>query len=381
LKGKLLYPYSESLLQYEFRTDHPLKPDRLNLTYELSKQLGLLDDVQVVEPTPATREELELFHSAEYIDAVDEAGKTLEPVFHYGLGTSDNPLFPEIYDAAARYVGATLSGAKGMLSGASHAFCISGGLHHAQRSKASGFCVFNDIVAAIIQFRNEKSSRVLYLDIDAHHGDGVQNAFYGSKEVLTISLHQTGKTLFPGTGFVYETGEGEGVGYSINAPLLPGAGTPELLRTMEEIVEPIFAAFQPDLLVTQLGVDAHFLDPLANLTFSTHGYEKVIGTLRKLAKKHCSHGWLALGGGGYHPVNVARLWSMFLAGILGKTVPESMPEEFVERCKEKGYTDFPERMRDEDEVVQGFLPREMVELDLDRVVRKIQEEVFPYHGI
>ncbi|UCE11195.1 MAG: acetoin utilization protein AcuC [Candidatus Thorarchaeota archaeon] len=381
MKGKLLYPYSDSLLHYEFRTDHPLKPDRLSLTYELSRQLGLLEDVQVIEPIPATREELEMFHSPEFIDAVEEAGRTLEPAPYYGLGTADNPLFSEIYDAASRYVGATLVGAKEMLKNSSNAFCISGGLHHAQRSKASGFCVFNDIVAAILQFREAKSSRVLYVDIDAHHGDGVQNAFYRSKDVMTISLHQTGRTLFPGTGDIYEAGEGEGFGYSVNIPLLPGAGSPELLRVLEEVVQPLFAAYRPDLLVTQLGVDAHFLDPLANLTFTSHGYERVVKSMKDLAKKHCSHGWLALGGGGYHPVNVARLWSLFLAEILGKKIPRSLPEEFVRLCESKGYSNFPENMRDEDEVIQAFLPREMIQLDLDRVIRKIQEDIFPYHGM
>ena len=381
MRGKLVYPYSNALLDYEFKKDHPLKPDRLKLTYLLSNQLGLLDKVKEIEPTPASRDELELFHSKEFIDAVVDAGTNNNIHPHYGLGTADNPVFPLIHDTGARYVGATLDAMKEIMNGASNAFCISGGLHHAHKNAASGFCIYNDVAIAINMLHRKKKCKVLYFDFDAHHGDGVQNAFYRTKDVLTISVHQSGKTLFPGTGFIYETGGADGVGYSVNVPLLPGAGTPELLRVFDEVVVPLFESYQPDLLITQLGVDGHYMDPLAHLTYTSHGFETVLGKLRDMSSKTCDIGWLAVGGGGYHPVNVARLWTLFLAVMLEEEVPRKVPEEFTATCNEMGYHDIPELMRDEDEVVQMYLSREQVSLDLERALRRVHELVFPYHGI
>ncbi|MHA1638020.1 MAG: acetoin utilization protein AcuC [Candidatus Thorarchaeota archaeon] len=382
MKGKLVYPYTDKLLQYEFLKGHPLKPDRLKLTYLLSEQLGLLEHVKQIETEPVLREELETFHSPEFIDAVIKASDGESYSFRHGLGTADNPLFPDMYDAAARYVGATLDAMKEIEKGASNAFVISGGLHHSHRSEASGFCIFNDVVIAVNHLRKKKPCKVLYLDIfDAHHGDGVQNAFYGSKEVMTISMHQSGKTLFPGTGHLHEIGTAEGTGYAVNIPLQPGASSKELETAFNEIVKPLFESFNPDLLVTQLGVDGHFLDPLAQLSFSTDGFEKILNKLKDLASNMCDIGWLAVGGGGYHPVNVARLWTLFLALMLDEKVPEKIPEDFKNTCREMGYSDIPEGMRDAGEVIQQFVPRKDVELDLDRTIRRIQELVFLYHGL
>jgi acetoin utilization protein AcuC len=382
MRGKLVYPYTDALMNYEFSPEHPLKPDRLRLTYLLSKDLGLIDKVQVIEPTIATREELELFHTPEFIDAVIKCGTEECADYRYGLGTMDNPVFPKIYDAAARYVGATVDGIREVMKGASNAFVISGGLHHAQRAEASGFCVFNDIVVAIMELQRKMKCRVLYLDIfDAHHGDGVQNAFYRSKDVLTISMHQNGRSFFPGTGFVYEYGAGDATGYSVNIPVIPGASSAELIEAFNEIVVPLFEAYRPDLLVSQLGVDSHYLDPLANLAYSSYGYETVLKRMRDLSNDICKIGWLALGGGGYHPINVARLWTLFLAVMLDEKVPQEFPDEFKTQCTELGFTDFPEGMRDKTEVVQLYYPRDEIQLDLDRVIRRIKEEVFPYHGL
>jgi acetoin utilization protein AcuC len=381
MRGKLVYPYSNALLDYEFKKDHPLKPDRLKLTYILSKQLGLLDKVKEIEPTLASRQELELFHSPEYIDAVEDSGKNNNIHPQYGLGTADNPVFPMIHETGARYVGATLDAMRAIMNGASNAFCISGGLHHAHKNTASGFCIYNDVAIAIKMLQQKKKRRVLYFDFDAHHGDGVQDAFYKSKDVLTISVHQTGKTLFPGTGFIYETGSADGAGYSVNIPLRPGAGTPELISVFDEIVVPLFESFKPDLLLTQMGVDGHYLDPLAHLTYTSYGYETIIRKLRDMASDICKIGWLAVGGGGYHPVNVARLWTLFLAVMIDENVPIKIPDEFKEACIQMGYQHIPELMRDDDEVVQMYSTREEVALDLERVVRKVIELIFPYHGL
>lgn len=381
MRGNLVYPWSEDLLKYEFRGDHPLNPDRLKLTYLLSKQLGLLDKVAETNPGLASREELALIHSMGFLDAVEETGRSGMPNPRYGLGTPDNPAFKGIYETGARYVGATLDAMKAIIQGASNAFCISGGLHHAQRSEASGFCIFNDVAIAIEYLLRRRKARVLYVDIDAHHGDGVQNAFYRAKNVLTISIHQTGKTLFPGTGFVYEIGGAEGVGSSVNIPLIPGSGTPELTFTFEEVVEPLFNAFRPNLLVTQLGVDGHYMDPLAHLAYTSHGFETVVKGFKRLSDDICDIGWLAVGGGGYHVVNVARLWTLFLAVMLGEDVPPSLPESFRQTCANHGYDRCPVSIRDEEEVVSMYFSREEVGLNLERTIRRVKELVFPYHGL
>ena len=382
MRGKLAYPWSEDLLSYEFREDHPLKPDRLRLTHLLSKELGLLDKVRETKPAMATREDLLLFHSPEFLDAVENTSATGEANPRYGLGTPDNPAFKGIYETGARYVGATLDGMKAIMDGASNAFVISGGLHHAQRTEASGFCIFNDVAIAVLHFlKSNPKAKVLYVDIDAHHGDGVQNAFYRSPNVMTISVHQTGRTLFPGTGFVYETGGAEGVGSAVNVPVIPGAGTPELIEVFEEIIQPLFKAFRPNLLVSQLGVDGHYMDPLAHLAYTSFGYETVVRGLKDLSDNVCNSGWLAVGGGGYHVVNVARLWTLFLALMLEQDIPNELPVQFLEKCGELGYDRCPTTIRDEDDVVQMYFSREEVRLDLERTVRRVKELVFPYHGI
>ncbi|MCK5152178.1 MAG: acetoin utilization protein AcuC [Candidatus Thorarchaeota archaeon] len=381
MRNKLIYPYSDELLNYEFKQEHPLKPDRLKLTYLLSEQLGLLDKVKRIDATIASREQIEMYHQAEFIDAVISAGESGTPDYRHGLGTADNPIFPRMYDAASRYVGATLDAARELEKRASRAFVISGGLHHAHRYAASGFCIFNDVVLAIMYLQKKKPCKVLYVDIDAHHGDGVQNAFYSSKDVLTISIHQTGKTLFPGTGFIHEAGSGDGLGYSINIPVLPGASSTDLIEVLNEVIVPLFESYQPDLLVTQLGVDGHYLDPLAQLAYSSHGFEVVLKKLRKLASDICKIGWLAVGGGGYHPVNVARLWSLFLSIILDEKVPQKLPDEFIQIANDMGYTSFPEGMRDETEIVQQYYSREEVSLERERTVRRLKETIFPYHGL
>lgn len=383
MRHKLVYPYSDALLGYELGMDHPLRPERLKLTHILSEQLGLIRKVDQLEPEPASRADLELFHSSEYIDAVQRCGASLGSDPEHGLGTPDNPVFPEIYETGARYVGATLDAMKRIINGASNAFSISGGLHHAQRSAASGFCIFNDIAIAINYLKKKKgdSIRCLYFDFDAHHGDGVQNAFYRDKNVLTISIHQTGKTLFPGTGFVYETGGAEGTGYSVNVPLMPGAASPELIKIYKEIVVPLFQAYKPDLLATQLGVDGHYMDPLAHLAYTTYGYETVLRGLRDLASDICPLGWLAVGGGGYHPANVARLWTLFLSIMLDEKIPKDVPEEFIDICNTMGFEGCPKTMRDEDEIVQMYFSREEVSLDLERTLRRVEELVFPYHSL
>ncbi len=382
MEYRLAYPYTDALLQYEFSKSHPLKPRRLQLTYLLSKEFGLFNGVHVFEPRLATRHELELFHSPDFVQAVESCEHGDCSDWRYGLGTPDNPVFPKIYEAACRYVGATLDAMREVIKGVSGAFAISGGLHHAQRSEASGFCIFNDIAIAIMLYHKKHPGRkVLYYDFDAHHADGVQNAFYRSKDVLTISVHETGRTLFPGTGRVYESGAGEGEGFAVNIPLIAGSGDQELVKSFEEVVVPLFESYKPDLLVTQLGVDGHYLDPLAHLAYTSRGYETVVERLRELSHEYCKDGWLALGGGGYHMINVARLWTLFLAIMLDEEIPRWIPEDLLSATDEEELRQCPLTVRDEEAVQQLFRTRADVQEHLDKIIGRIREEIFPLHGL
>ncbi|MFI5268680.1 MAG: acetoin utilization protein AcuC, partial [Chloroflexota bacterium] len=217
-------------IKYNFGPSHPLQPVRVELAVELMRAYGLLDrpNVRLIPPRLATDEELQLIHSADYIAAIRKAGASgncWSSVPEYCLGPGDNPIFPEMHTASAQVVGGSIDAAEFVMAGSDHhAFSIAGGLHHAMRGNASGFCIYNDASIAIEHMRRKFCSRVLYLDTDAHHGDGVQAAFYDTAEVLTISFHESGRFLFPGTGFVNESGSGAGKGYSVNVPLPPGAG-------------------------------------------------------------------------------------------------------------------------------------------------------------
>jgi acetoin utilization protein AcuC len=321
--------------------NHPLKPERLRRTFELLTAYGAFEvpGSRVVEPPPASRDDLLLFHTADYVDAVERLGRgdaRADP-WRYGFGPGDNPVFPGMYEVEALKTGGTLEGARLLVSGAAvRAFAFGGGFHHAGPSKAHGFCVFNDAAVAI-RWLVAEGLRVAYVDVDAHHGDGVQEAFYDSDRVLTISLHQTPLTLFPGTGFPEEVGEGAGRGYSLNVPLAPYTGDELYLWAFRQVVPPAVARFAPDVLVTQLGVDTHFADPLAQLLLTTQGYEAVVRELAALAPDRTP--WLALGGGGYAVDVVPRAWTLAYGVISGQEFPDEFPEAYA---REYG----PVRLRD-----------------------------------
>jgi acetoin utilization protein AcuC len=248
------------------------------------------------------------------------------------------------------------------------AFNIAGGLHHAMKSKASGFCYVNDPVIGILRLLN-RGKRVAYIDIDAHHGDGVQKAFYQTDRVLTISLHESGYSLFPGTGFEYEIGEGKGEGYSVNLPFLPDTDDEVYLWAFEEIVPELVRAFHPDVVVTQLGVDTFCNDPLTNLHLSIFGFEKVVRRIKDLAPK-----WVALGGGGYDISNVARAWTSAWAVMNGIELSEELPESYLEMASKMGI---------HEKELRGELKspyrsqRKDIRTEAERVVNYLKKTVFP----
>ena len=319
------YVYAPAMSQHVLRDDHPMRPVRLQLAYELLASLGAFQLVGslLVDPRPATEEELLTSHDAGYVEAVRRfsAGGSRGDAACYGFSDlGDNPIYGGMYAAAALATGASVQAAELVAEGrVQAAFNPSGGLHHAMASSASGFCVFNDPVVAINTLRR-RGFRVAYVDIDAHHGDGVQAAFYDDPNVLTVSIHESGRYLFPGTGDVEEVGIGAGEGYAINLPLLPYTGDGVYVEAFDALVPPLLEAFQPDVLATQLGIDTHFKDPLTHLALTSHGYLQVVERLGDMG-----YPWLAFGGGGYYLSAVARCWALAYGVMLGHQWPGKLP--------------------------------------------------------
>ena len=321
---------SPELWQRGHGPQHPLKPERLQRTFELLSEYRAFDapNVQVIQPRPAEPDELALFHTQDYIRVTRalSSGELALPAGSYGFGPGDNPIFPGMFKTEALKVGSALQAAELLFKGDCEvAFSFSGGLHHAGPDFASGFCVFNDCAVAI-QWLVDQGLRVAYIDIDVHHGDGVQNAFYDSERVLTISLHQDPRTLFPGTGFVEEIGRGAGTGFSVNVPLPPLTFDAAYLRAFEAIVPPLLRRFSPDIVATQLGVDTHYTDPLANLALTTQAHQDLFQALEALAPR-----WLAFGGGGYAIELVPRSWALAFGVMSGQKFPEKLPKEYLGR--------------------------------------------------
>lgn len=311
--------------EFDYGPSHPLKMWRLKLTQELQRCFGLLELVELVEPRMATDEEVLVFHEPDYLEALASADEGIwTPVLiRYGLGTGDCPVMKGVYTASMLAAGASAQAAELVAEGkVSIAFNMAGGLHHAMPSYASGFCYINDPVVAIHKLL-QKFERVAYIDIDAHHGDGVQVAFYRDPRVLTISLHENGRYLFPGTGFETEMGEGEGFGFALNIPFMPYAGDDVYIRALDEIVLPALEVFKPQAIVTQLGADALHDDPITHWNLTTHSYLRAVQAFKELNLP-----WVALGGGGYKIANVCRAWTLALATMLGVDLPNEVPKEW-----------------------------------------------------
>lgn len=371
---KTAFVYDDTLADHVLRMDHPMRPIRLRHTYQLLDSYGAFDGESslLVRPRPATREELEWLHTGDYVTAVQSlsAGLTTGHPTRYGFSDrGDNPVFPGMYEAATLSAGASLVAAELVASRqVDAAFNISGGLHHAAAGHASGFCVFNDPALAI-RYLLDRGLRVAYVDIDAHHGDGVQNLFYHEDRVLTISIHESGQYLFPGTGFVTERGTGRGLGYSVNIPLYPYTEDELYLWAFNEVVPPLLRAFAPDVLVTQLGIDSYHSDPLTHLQVTSRGYVAAVRALAGLAVP-----WLALGGGGYDIGAVARCWTLAYGVMLAVDWPDRIPAGFaqehgIEHLRDTLALDLPAEVRQE--------ARRFVEDE----VAAIKRDIFPLHKL
>ncbi|MFC0112884.1 acetoin utilization protein AcuC [Kibdelosporangium aridum] len=376
--------WDPALLGYDLGGDHPFNPVRLELTIELATQLGVLDGVEFLRPELAPDEEIERVHDAEYIAAVKEAPMVGWDVGH-GLGTPDNPVFSNMHEASSLVVGATLLAAQKIASGATNrAVNIAGGLHHAMRDRAAGFCVYNDCAVAISWLLDNGAERVAYIDVDVHHGDGTQAAFYNDPRVLTISLHQSPMTLFPGTGRVTELGGPDAQGTSVNIPLPPFTRDPAWQRAFHAVVPSLLKEFRPDVLVTQCGVDTHEEDPLAELYLSVDGHRQTYRTLRTLADEYAGGKWLSMGGGGYQLLRVVpRSWTHLIATVLDRDVEPStpLPHDWVNNVQRRAPNAIlPRTMTDEMDV--SFEPWDgTVSEPVDSVIRDVRHAIFPLHGL
>ena len=325
---------------YDHGPGHPLRPDRVLLTWDLIEAYGLdkRPNVHKSECRAATDEELELVHTAEFIDATKRAGGAEHGDWTaFGYGPGDNPIFPEMHEAGALVAGATIVACEEVWSGrADHSFNAAGGLHHSMPARASGFCVYDDPAIGIAWLLEQGCERVAYVDVDVHHGDGPQAIFYEDPRVLTISIHQSGEMLFPGTGFGDETGAGRGKGFAVNVPLPAGTGDEEWLGRFHEVVPDRVRDFEPQVLFTQLGCDSHATDPLAMLNLTTRAYREAARTLHDLAHEAAGGRWVATGGGGYQWARVVpRAWTIYFAEMCGVEVPDELPPAWVEEAERR----------------------------------------------
>lgn len=380
--------WDEGLTGYDFGAGHPMAPVRLALTMRLVEAFGLDRAVEVVAAKPAGESTLRLVHRQDYIEAVRRV--SADPASadgSYGLGTVDDPAFAGMHEASALIAGQSVAAAESVWRGeVLHAVNFSGGLHHAMPGAASGFCVYNDAALAIARLLEMGAERVAYVDVDVHHGDGVQAAFWDDPRVLTISLHEHPRTLFPQTGWPEESGGDRAPGGAVNVALPAGTGDAGWLRAYHAVVPELLAAFRPQVLVTQHGTDTHVEDPLAHLAVTVDAQRAVAESCHDLAHEHADGRWLALGGGGYAVVDVVpRTWTHLVAIAAGRPVaPEAeVPEEWRHEVYRRTRQSAPWRMTDgrqpqwRDFGEWGYDPGDR----LDQAILATRRAVFPHHGL
>jgi len=341
MSDRCSFVFSDELLNYKFSNHHPFNQFRLKLTVDLLNKLNALAPEQIVPPKMASEEELALIHDRSYIEAVKKAGQGQllnEIAENYGLGTEDTPIFSNMHEASSLLVGGTLTAVDQVMTGkALHALHLGGGLHHGFRGKASGFCIYNDSSVAIKYLQEKYNARVLYVDTDAHHGDGVQWSFYDDPNVCTLSIHETGRYLFPGTGNINERGQGRGYGYSFNIPVDAFTEDESWLHAYTQSIKEVAEFFKPDVILTQNGADSHYYDPLTHLSATMKIYREIPKLAHEIAHQYCNGKWIAVGGGGYDIWRVVpRAWALiWLEMTENSNCYGSLPEEWLNQWQKE----------------------------------------------
>ncbi len=388
MTGRACVVFDQGLTEYDFGPAHPMSPVRVDLTMRLARAMDVVGGagLQVIPAPIADDDEISTVHDTAYVQAVHRIRSAHDVDFAHGLGTGDNPTFAGMHTASAHVVGASLEAARQVWSGAMrHAANIAGGLHHAMPGQASGFCVYNDVAIAIAWLLEHGAERIAYVDVDVHHGDGVQHIFYDDPRVLTISLHESPETLFPGTGYAFETGGPGAAGASANVALPAGTADAGWLRAFHAIVPALVREFEPDILVSQQGCDSHIEDPLAHLMLTVDGQRAAYLSLHELAHEVCDGRWLATGGGGYAITDVVpRAWTHLLAIVAGTPLdPQtSTPPAWRDHVRTRLSRLAPHRMTDGGvpnyrDWSLGYDPANW----LDRSVQATREAVFPLNGL
>ncbi len=365
---------------YDHGPEHPLRPHRVLFTWDLIEACGLLErpDVRRLTCRAATDAELGLVHTDAFIEATRRAGHGEDgDWWRFGYGPGDNPIFPDMHEAGAAVVGASLEAARAVVDGeVDHAFNAAGGLHHAMPARASGFCVYDDPAIAIAWMVSRGVHPIAYVDVDVHHGDGPQAIFYDDPRVLTISLHESGEYLFPGTGFVHERGMAGAEGTKVNVPLPPSTGDEAWLTAFRDIVPPILRAFRPKVLVTQLGCDTHASDPLAHLRLTTRAYRETAATLHALAHEVADGRWVATGGGGYQWATVVpRAWTLYFAEMCHTELPDQLPESWIETVEFQVRREVPSTFS------EPPFGEDLVGEEAMSVIRLVKQTCFPFFGL
>ncbi|MFJ7727246.1 acetoin utilization protein AcuC [Neobacillus sp. NPDC097160] len=356
MRDRCSFIFSEELLNYKFSSHHPFNQFRLKLTVDLLKNMNALDPGQVIPPKMASDEELALIHDRSYIEAVKKAGHGQLPeeiAENYGLGTEDTPIFPNMHEASSLLVGGALTAVDQVMTGKTlHALHLGGGLHHGFRGKASGFCIYNDSSVAIKYLQEKYNARVLYVDTDAHHGDGVQWSFYDDPNVCTLSIHETGRYLFPGTGNINERGQGRGYGYSFNIPVDAFTEDESWLHAYTHSIKEVAAFFKPDVILTQNGADSHYFDPLTHLSATMKIYRQIPKLAHEIAHQYCNGKWIAVGGGGYDIWRVVpRAWALIWLEMTENTnCYGSLPESWLNQWQKESPVELPKEWDDPDDL-------------------------------
>ena len=336
--GTTAFVDRQGLAGYDLGTDHPLAPVNRELAIDLIRMYGMLDrpDVRVLEPGPGDEELIARVHTPAYMAQVRRysAQPALAHAFEAGMwglaAGGDTPAFAGMHEAAVAVCGASVTAAMEVWEGrATRVFSAAGGLHHAFANKANGFCIYNDAAVAIQALLDAGAERVAYVDVDVHHGDGTQFIFYDDPRVLTCSVHESGRYLFPGTGALDERGVGKGVGTSVNIPLPAFAGDGPYMRAIEDVIVPMVRDFAPDIIVTQDGVDPHHQDPLAHLQVRMATFPRLWRVLHDMADEVTDGRWIALGGGGYNVDVLPRAWALLFAEMTGAALPDDIPPEWL----------------------------------------------------